>query len=112
MDRGKDALLGNRAVQMHLHVASALELLEDQVIHPALGFDERRCHDGKASAFLDVASRAEEFPRPCERLGIDAAAHDAAFVWLEIVVASGHSRDGIEQDDDIFSQFDETFGPF
>ena len=36
-----DAAICNLAIQHELHVAGALELLEDQFVHPASGFDQR-----------------------------------------------------------------------
>ena len=97
---------------MDLHVAGALELLENQIIHPALSLDEGRGENGEAASFLDVAGGSEELSRPGERLRIDASAHDASLVWLQIIVAARHAGDRIEQDDDIFSQFHEALGPF
>ncbi len=40
MDRGENPLLGKAAVEVQLHVAGALELLEDDLVHAALGLDE------------------------------------------------------------------------
>ena len=45
---------------MQLHVRRALELLEDDVVQAAAGFDERRAEDRQAAAELDLARRAEE----------------------------------------------------
>ena len=95
---------------MQLHVAGAFELFEDEVIHTALGFDEGGAEDGEAAAFFGIAGGSKEFARFGECLGIDAAAHGAAFSGLEIVVGAGHAGDGVEEDDDIASEFDEALG--
>src|SRR5262245_57725524 len=58
------ALVHQAPVEVDLHVAGALEFLEDHLVHPAAGVDERGAHDGEATAVLDVARRAEEFLRP------------------------------------------------
>ena len=47
-------------IENHLHVASALELFEDDFIHARAGIDERRGDDGQRAAFFDVPRRAEE----------------------------------------------------
>ena len=106
----KDPHFGNGAIEVKLHVAGAFELLEDEVIHTALGFDEGGAEDGEAAAFFGIAGGSEEFAGFGESLGIDAAAHGAAFSGLEIVVGAGHAGDGIEEDDDITSEFDEALG--
>jgi hypothetical protein len=42
------------------HVAGALELLVDHVVHAAAGVDQGGGDDGQRAAFLDVARRTEE----------------------------------------------------
>ena len=77
VDGGKDALVGEAAVEVQLHIAGALVFLEDQVVHAAVRLDERGGEDGEAAAFLGIARGAEEFLRLDQRLGIDAAGHGA-----------------------------------
>src|SRR5476651_551649 len=60
VDRRVDALLGQAALQVHLHIAGALEFLVDHVVHARAGFDQRGGDDGQRAAFLDVARGAEE----------------------------------------------------
>jgi len=55
------------------HVAGALELLEDHLVHPAAGVDERGADDREAAAVLDVPRGAEELLRTSQGVGIDAA---------------------------------------
>src|SRR6266513_1250898 len=73
IDRGVDATLGDAPVEPQLHVASALELLEDDFVHLGTRLDERSCQDGEGSAFFDVASRTEELLGRIQRAGVDAA---------------------------------------
>src|SRR5690606_18179140 len=42
VDRREDPLLGERPVEGDLHIAGALELLEDHLVHPRAGVDQRR----------------------------------------------------------------------
>src|SRR5688572_30346439 len=42
-----NALITDLAIEHHLHVAGAFELLEDQLIHAAAGFDQRGGHNGE-----------------------------------------------------------------
>src|SRR3712207_7529420 len=50
VERGVDALLGQRAVELDLAVAGPLELLEDHVVHPRPGLDQRRGDDRQRPA--------------------------------------------------------------
>src|SRR5499426_1433967 len=64
---GREApLVHQPAVEMDLHVAGTLELLEDDVVHPAAGVDDGRRHDRERAALLDVPRRSEEAPRALE----------------------------------------------
>ena len=110
LDGWKDSHFGDGAIEVQLHVAGAFELLEDEVVHAAFGFDEGGAEEGEATAFFGVAGSSEEFAGFGEGLGIDAAAHGAAFAGLEVVVGAGHASDGIEEDDDIAAEFNEALG--
>ena len=57
---GKMPLVGELAAQPQLHVAGALELLEDHLVHLRAGLDERGGDDRQRAAVLDVAGGAEE----------------------------------------------------
>ena len=111
LDGWKDPHFGDGAVEVELHVAGAFELLEDEVVHAAFGFDEGGAEDGEAAAFFGVACGSKEFAGLGERFGIDAAAHRAPLARLEIVVSSSHAGDGIEENDDVASEFDKPLGP-
>src|SRR3546814_3585464 len=56
VDGRVDPALGEAAIEAQLHVAGALELLEDHLVHAAPGLDESGGEDGEAAALL----RSEE----------------------------------------------------
>jgi hypothetical protein len=72
--------LSTRCRSSELHVAGALELLEDHLVHLAAGVDERGGDDGEAAAALDVAGRAEEALGLVQGVGVHAAGEDLAAV--------------------------------
>ena len=117
VDGRENAAVHQRAVQMHLHVAGALELFKNDFVHAAAGVHQRRGHDGERAAFLDVARRAEKALRLVQRVGVHAAGQDFAGVRLDGVVGAGEARDGIEQNhhvalvlDHAARLFDDHFG--
>src|SRR5580765_732038 len=59
VDSRKDALVHQPAVEVNLHVAGSLELLEDDVVHPAAGIDDGGGHDRQRAALFDVPCRRE-----------------------------------------------------
>src|SRR3954467_10291471 len=60
VDGREDPLVRELAVELELHVAGALELLEDDPAHRGAGLDQRRRDDGQRPTVLDVAGGAEE----------------------------------------------------
>src|SRR5262249_19887706 len=76
--RREDPLLVHASIEMDLHIAGALELLVDHVIHPRTGVDERSRENRQAAAFLDVACRAEEPLRPLQGVRVDPAGEHLA----------------------------------
>src|SRR5437870_11896743 len=75
IDRGKDSFLRQRAIQLDLAVAGALEFLEDDVVHARSGLDERGGDDGERPAAVlwrNGARGAEERVRSGHRRGIEA----------------------------------------
>src|SRR3546814_5574765 len=67
VDGRVDPALGEAAIEAQLHVAGALELLEDHLVHAAPGLDESGGEDGEAAALLDVAGGADELLGRVER---------------------------------------------
>ena len=88
---------------MQLHVARALEFLENDVVHAAAGLDERRRQDGDRPALLDIPRGAEELLRLVQRCGVQAAGQRAPAGRFHEVVGSCQARDGIHQDDDVLA---------
>src|ERR671925_150110 len=60
-------------VELELHVAGPLELLEDHFVHARASFDERRGNDRQRSTLIDVPSCPEESLRLVQRVRIDTA---------------------------------------
>ena len=54
-DCREDSLIRKAAIQLDLHVAGSLVLLEDQVVHSAACFSQRGGQDRKAAALFDVS---------------------------------------------------------
>src|SRR5207249_8619779 len=98
VDGGKDALVHEAAVQVHLHVTGALELLEDDVVHPGTRVDEGGGHDGERAAFLDIAGGREETPWPLQRIGVETSGQHLARRGNDRVVGAGNAGDGVEED--------------
>src|SRR5437868_4086118 len=61
VDGRVDPALGQPAVEAELHVAGALELLEDHLVHAAARLDESGGDDRQRAALLHIARGAEEF---------------------------------------------------
>src|SRR5947208_389944 len=108
IDGGIDALLVHAAVEVHLHVAGALELLVDHVVHAAAGVDERGGDDGERAAFLDVARRAEEALGLLQRIRVDAAGEDLPRGGHHGVVGARQARDRVEQDHHVLLVLDQA----
>ena len=103
VDRREDPLLVHAPVEMDLHVAGALELFVDHVVHARAGIDQRGGEDRERTAFLDVARRAEEALGPLQRVRIDTAGQHLAGGRHDGVVGAPETGDRVEQDDDVAS---------
>ena len=110
VDGREDAPLGDLALEVDFHVAGALELLVDHIVHARAGLDQRGGDDGQAAAFLDVAGGAEEFLRLVQRVGIDAAGQHLARGRDDGVVGARQAGDGIEQDHHVALVLDQALG--
>src|SRR5512133_2588725 len=78
VDGREDAPLGELPREHHLHVAGALELLEDHLVHAGAGVDEGGGDDGERAALLGLAGRAEEPLGALQRARVHAAGEGAA----------------------------------
>jgi len=103
MDGGENALVRNGAVEVNLHVSRALEFLEDEVVHSALGLDQGCGDDGQAAAFFGVPGGTKKTLGLHPGFGVHTARHYSSLARLEIVVAAGETRDAVEEDDRILA---------
>ena len=112
VDGREDALVDQLAVEDDFHVAGALELFKDHVVHARAGIDQGGGDDGERSAFFDVAGRAEEALRPLQGVGVHAAGKHLARWRHDGVVGARQARDRVEQDDDVALVLDQALGLF
>src|SRR6185312_13725043 len=108
--RGEDALVGELPVELELHVAGALELLEDHLVHAGPGVHQRGGEDGQRAAVLDVAGRTEEALRRVQGGRVDTTGQDAAGGRRGQVVRTAQTRDRVEQHDDVVAQLHQALG--
>ena len=73
-----NSLIGQVPVERQLHVASALELFEDDLIHSAAGVDQAGCQNGEAAAVFDFSGGSEEAFGDFEGAVIEAAGESDA----------------------------------
>ena len=110
VDGRVDPTLGQLAVEAQLHVAGALELFEDRVVHAAVGLHEGGGQDRQRASLFDVACSAEELLRRVQRAGVDTAGQDAAACRRGQVVGAAEPGDAVEDDDDVFALLDQSLG--
>ena len=110
VDRRVDPSLGESPVEPQLHVAGALELLEDRLVHPAVRLDEGRGENRERAALLDVARGAEELLRRVQRTGVDTAGEDPPARRCGEVVGPAEPGDPVEDHDDVVALLDEPLG--
>ena len=104
------AALGQRPVQIQLHVASSFEFLENHLVHTAARFDQRAGNHGQRAAFPQVAGGAKQTFGTVQGVGIQTAGKHFAGGWDNQVVGARQTRDGIKQDDDVFAKLHERLG--
>ena len=97
---------------MQFHVAGALEFFIDDFVHARTGVDQRRCQDGQAAAFLDIARRAEETFRPLQGIGVNTARQDLAGRRDNGIVGPGQPGNRIQQDHHVLLVFRQALRPF
>src|SRR5207249_1643033 len=110
VDSRKNALIGKSPVEIDFHVAGALELFEDDVVHAAAGIDQRGGDDGERAALFDVARGGKETPRTLQSVGINTAGEHLAGGRRNRVVSAGKTRDGVKQHHDVAFVFDQALG--
>src|SRR5215203_344443 len=95
-------------IEPELHVARALELLEDDLVHPAAGLDQRRGEDRQRAAVLDVPRRPEELLGRIQGRGIHATRQYPAARRGREVVGPREPGYAVEQHDHVLALLDET----
>ena len=95
---------------MGFHVAGALELLEDHLVHLGAGVHQGGGDDGQAAAFLDVTRGTEEALGLFQGVGVDTAGQHLAGGRHHGVVGARQTGDGIEQDDHVLLVLDQALG--
>src|SRR5215211_5914788 len=103
-----DPAVSQLPVEPELHIARALELLEDNLVHPASRLDERGRQDGQGSAVLDVARGPEELLGRVERRRIDTTGEDPSRSGSGEVVGAREPGYAVEQDDDVLPLLDQA----
>src|SRR5918996_1639952 len=73
---GLPHLVGHLPVELELPVPGALELFEDDLVHPGAGLDESRGDNSQRSTELDIPSRPEETLRWVQGGRVDATRQD------------------------------------
>ena len=101
MNRRIKPLFLQGAIEVQLHVSSALELFENHFVHAAAGFGQRGRENGQAAAFLGVAGGAEKLLWLGQRFRFDTAGHGSALAGLQADYSRGKAGDAVEQDDDV-----------
>ena len=105
-------LLGQAALQVHLHVARALEFFVDDLIHARAGLNQGRGNDGERATLFDVPSRAKEALGPVQGVGVHTTGEHLARGGHHRVVGAGQSRDGVKQDHDVLLVLHQSLGLF
>ena len=110
LDRGEHPAISEGPVEVELHVAGALELLEDDLVHAGVGLDQSRGNDRQRAAELNVPRRAEEALGSLEGVGVDTAREDLAAGRDLGVVGAAEAGDRVEQDHDVAPVLDHSLG--
>ncbi len=108
--RRPDAHVGQFTREDEFHVAGALELLKDEVVHAAAGLDQHRGDDRQAAAVLDLSRRAEHLLGVLQRPNVEAAGHRSPTGTDEIVEGATEAGERIEQDEHVFAELQMALG--
>src|SRR5690606_16812141 len=108
----EDAPVSELTRKLELHVAGALELLEDDLVHLGPGLHQRGSENGERATVLDVARGAKEALGRVQRRAVDTTRQDASRCRSGQVVSPAQASDAIEQDDDVLADLHEALGAF
>ena len=86
IDRREDSAVAEVAVQLKFHVASALEFLEDDIIHLGTGLGECRGEDGEGTASFYITRCSEEALGLLQGIGIHTTGQNLAGCGLHGII--------------------------
>src|SRR5580658_725103 len=69
----EDALIGQAAIKLDLHVTGSLILLKNEIVHSAAGLNQCGSENRQAAALFDITRSTEEPFWPVQGCGIEAA---------------------------------------
>ncbi len=93
------------AAEHQVHVARALELLVDDVVHAAAGVDQNGGDDGQRAAVFEIAGRAEQLPRNIHGIGAQPPGQRAAVALRLGVEGARHAGQGVDEDHGVATGF-------
>ena len=105
VDCRENASVGQRAVELELHIARAFELLENDLVHLRARLDKRGSQNGEAAAAFNIAGSAKESFRRVKRRGVNATRQDATARGRCQVVGTRETREAVEQNNDVLPHF-------
>src|SRR5208283_2504126 len=112
IDGREHTLIGEAAIEIDFHVACALELFKDDVVHAAAGINQGGGDDGERAPLFDVAGGGKEAARALEGVSVNTAAEDFAGGRCDGVIGAREAGNGVEKNDDIALVLDEALGFF
>ena len=97
---------------MNFHIARALELFINDVVHPASGLYQRRGDNRKAAAVFNVARSAKEPLGLMQRARVHTAGKRFSRCRDGEVVRPRKARDGVHQHHNILALLNKAHGAF
>ena len=88
---------------MQFHVARALKLLVDDIVHTAARIHQRSGQYRQAASVFDIARGAKESFGPVERARVQTAGERAPCRLYGQVIRPRQARDGVQQDHHVLS---------
>src|SRR5581483_1154690 len=84
---GKNAPVGETAIEYDFEVARALELLGNDIVHHTAGVDQCRGNDRQRPVAFELPRGTKEAFREFKSTSVESATHSAAATRVEIVRA-------------------------
>src|ERR1035437_2038280 len=111
VDRRGDPPFGQAPGGPELHVAGALYVRENDLVHFGSGLHQGSGQDGERPALFDIAGLPEELLGWVQGTRIDATGHDPAGRGLGQVVGPGQAGDAVENNHDVPAHFYQALRP-